>query len=74
MLIENWVWAFKIFIQLPHTGPPSGEMMMTSFPVFIKLGITSKGSVLEQKLNRNAIRKPGLAVPNHILLFILGNT
>ena len=27
--------------------------MMTSFPVFIKLGITSKGSVLELKLHRN---------------------
>ena len=47
---------------------------MTSFPVFRKLGITLKGSVLEQKLHRNTIRKPGLAVPFHILLFILGDT
>jgi len=47
---------------------------MTSFPVFIKLAITSKGSVLEQKLHKTTIRKPGLAVPNHTLLLILGDT
>ena len=47
---------------------------MTSYLVFIKLGITSKGSVLEQMLHRNTIRKPGLAVSFHILLFILGDT
>ena len=54
--------------------PSCGEIVMTSFPVFIKLAITSKWSVLEQKLHRNTIRKLGLAVPNHILLFKLGDT
>ena len=74
MLKGNRVRAFQICIYFLHTGLASGEIAMTSFPVFIKLGITSKWSVLEQKLHSNTIWKPGLAVPFHILLFMLGDT
>ena len=69
MLTGNRIRALKICIYFPHTWPPSGEMMMTSFPVFIKLGITSKESVLKQKLRRNTNRKPGLAVLNNCFSF-----
>ena len=46
------------------------KSLNTSFPVFKKLGMSLKGSVLEQKLHRNTERKSGTAVPNHHSLFM----
>jgi len=49
--------SFRIRQEKSLNAPPSGEMMMTSYPVGNETSLSRKPCIPDEKLLRNAIRK-----------------